>query len=287
MWIRAFFIALLFVEIVLHLFIQNKMEQDSSNRENPDSKLPSTNGLQPPNAGFALFGPDYDTDGMLVDLLETYPQLKEYDSFNKLLSLDLHFVNFYANPSSPVVMKNLPDNERIHYAMTNAYGEVEEERVEAYLLHQWSEEIDGAISDMKRFNLAYRDRASNTLVRTFDNLIMASERCDNLLKYSTEQATRDVTESVQRRFKHFMGSKDYVFTDNENELIKIIAEEIVDSSPDNMDNVFKYISSTQKLTAQINDTILQIERTGISKKKDGKNATRDIFTEVRKKMSRA
>lgn len=220
------------------------MPQDTSlDRVDSDSKSPLTNGGRSPNAEYALFEPEYDDSGSLIDLRETHPILSEIDEFKALLYSDLHFVNAYANPSSPLVIKNLPDGERVNLAMEFAYGEnVEYEKKEVYLLHQWNEDVESAVQRMKRFNVAHRSQAEAALERSFNNIMKMNEQMEDFMKSYKMTAA-------------------------------------------NIGVLTQFASSIKTLTPIMNELILQMEKTGIRKnKKEGDR--RDIFSDVRKKLTR-
>lgn len=224
--------------------METTLKTASLGRADSDSKSSFTNAGRSPNAEFALFEPEYDDHGNLIDLRESHKQLAEMDEFKSLMYSDLHFVNAYANPASPLVIKNLPDHERITMAMEFAYGEdISDDMREIYFLHQWSEDIENAIGRMKRFNVAYRSQANAALERTFSNIMNLNEKMETFMK------TYRITE-------------------------------------DNMEVVTKFANSTKTFTPIINDLILQMEKTGVRSTKKSGNDRRDIFSDVRKKMSR-
>lgn len=224
--------------------METLIQNASLGRADSDSTSSFTNAGRSPNAEFALFEPEYDEQNNLIDLRESHKQLADMEEFKSLMYSDLHFVNAYSNPASPLVIKNLPDHERITMAMEFAYGdEISDEMREVYFLHQWSEDIENAIGRMKRFNVAHRSQANAALERTFSNIMNLNEKMETFMK------TYKITE-------------------------------------DNMEVVTKFANSTKTFTPIINDLILQMEKTGVRSTKKSGGERRDIFSDVRKKMSR-
>lgn len=182
------------------------MPQTSLDRVDSEPTPSLTNGGRSPNAEFTLFEPEYDEQGSLVDLRETWPTLNSIDELQSLVYADLHFVNAYANPSSPLVIKNLPDHERIQQAMEFAYGEIiSDDRRETYLLHQWTEDIEAGIQRMKRFNVANRKKALDSLERTFDNIMKINEQMEKFMKtYRMNEDNIDVLTKFATSTKTFI-----------------------------------------------------------------------------------
>lgn len=262
------------------------MQEASLNRVDNDPKPALTNGGRPPNAEFALFEPEYDDTGALRDLRESYPQLNDYPEFSKLIYSDLHFVNAYANPSSPLVIQNLPDHEKIQQGMEFAYsdGLISDDRREIYLLHQWSEEIEAAVQRMKRFNVANRVRGHKILEDSFENLIEVNQRVKAMMNSGSRRNVDAVKQRVIKKYLINIPDIDYALSRNEERLIDIIAEELEEQSTD-LDQITKCMATSKGIPVIINDLLTQMERTGIKDKKESSDR-RDIFSDVRKKMSR-
>lgn len=244
-----------------------------------------TNGGRVPNAAYALFEPELDElTGELKDLRDSYPQLKQVPEFEPLTFADLHFVNAYANPTSPLVVDNVPDTERVVLALEYAYGDsLGDEQRDTYILHQWPEEVGIAIQRMKRFNVANRVKASNVLEDSFNNLIIVNKRVQDMMQGGTELSKKYIQNMIITKFRTALGNPHYELADNERKLIEIIAG-VIDERFVELDNVDKFLNIIKKVTPVISETLEQMEKTGVKKKETGR---RDIFSDVRKKMARA
>lgn len=154
-----------------------------------------------PGQGFSLFEPDGR------DLRDKYPQLNEVEEFKPLSSYDMHFTNWYANPTSPLVIQNAPDGEKVLVSLKNSYRDlVTPELREQYILHNWPDEVESAILRMKVFNAGVRNQVQSSLEELFANIKKVNEK----LKMSVDALDLSLPESIDKIKNYYMASDRYM-----------------------------------------------------------------------------
>jgi hypothetical protein len=107
-----------------------------------------------------------------------YGELNEIPEFAAIkIKLDLDFIWFYANPTSPFVKRIADDSERAHqvYAHVYANDNYDEGRQADFRMLRFSEDMKMAIARMRIFKVDRRARAKMALEQAFNNCVQILE----------------------------------------------------------------------------------------------------------------
>lgn len=99
-----------------------------------------------------------------------YPELSRIKEYNDLTSRELIFCWWFANPTSPLVIQDMTEQERVKKAVDKAFGGVvDDEELEKYLSLDFDDKIRIAVERMSKNDITTRSLGLDMVNTMFNN----------------------------------------------------------------------------------------------------------------------